>query len=227
MIKYLSPLACAGLLALPQAAAATVEDEQLWLTGGATVDLGGGFRLSEEMTARFGDAANGLYEIENNLLLGYKISKVATIWAGHTHDPLYNGGNFTRMEHRLRQQITLDNVTKIGTGSVSLRLRTEQRWREGLTGTGWRIRPFVRYSLPVASKGKTTLQFGHESFINLSTTSFQATSGYDRMRNNVSVKCPLGKKLSGEVGYLNQYQFVRSAQNKMDHIATVALSLSL
>lgn len=220
-------LAAAGLFTIASAASATVEDEQLWLIGGGTVDLGDGFRVSGESNVRFGNAAKGLYEIESTLLLGYKLNKATTLWAGYTHDPLYSGGHFTRMERRFRQQVTFDNVTKIGTGSVSLRLRTEQRWRDNVSGTGWRVRPYVRYSLPVANKGRTTLQFGHESFINLSKTSFQSVTGYDRMRNNIALKFPLSKKLSAEIGYLNQYQFTRAAPDKMDHAATVSLSLSL
>lgn len=219
-------LAAASLLCMSGAASAAIEDEQLWIGGSVNVDLGGGFRFSEETTARFSDNSKGLYQIENNFLLGYKLNKVTTIWAGYTHDPQYNGGTFTRMERRARQQITFDNVTKIGTGSLSFRVRTEQRWRDGQTGTGWRVRPFVRYSLPIANKGKTTVQFGHESFINLSTAPFQTTNGYDRMRNNVSVRTPISKVVNLEVGYLNQYQFTRAAVNKMDHAATASLAFS-
>jgi hypothetical protein len=222
-INFLT-LATAGLLALPSVAGAAIEDQQIWLTGSASVDLGGGFRLSEEMVARFGNDRGGLYELENNLLLGYKISKAVTLWAGYTHNPLYSAGRFTQMERRARQQITADNIAKIGEGSVSLRMRTEQRWRAGLNGTGWRVRPFVRYTLPMPSK--TQLIVSHESMINLNTTPGQTVSGYDRMRNSISVKVPITKALSLETGYLNQYQFTRSAPNRMDHAATMTLGAS-
>ncbi len=227
MKNYLIPLVWAGLAAIPCAAQAAEEDQQLWLQGGASVKLGDNWRLSEEVTVRFGNAKKGLYEIENNLLLGYKINDIVTIWAGYTHDPQYNGGNFAVMERRFRQQVTLDNVAKLGGGSLSLRVRTEQRWREGVNGTGWRVRPYAKYTLPVSADGKTTLSFGHESFINLSSTSFQAQTGYDRMRNNVALKFPLLGKLSGEVGYLNQFATVRGGRDRMDHVATAGLSISL
>lgn len=226
MKTYLSALAAAGLLAIPGVAGAAVEDQQIWIGGTTTVDLGGGFRISEEIIARFGNAQNGLYEVENNLLLGYKLNKAITVWAGYTHDPLYSAGHFTRMEHRGRQQVTFDNIAKLGKGSVSLRARTEERWRDGMTGTGWRFRPFVRYTLPIANGGKTQLIVWHESFINLNKTSFQTVSGYDRMRNNITVKFPISKLLSLEAGYLNQYQFTRSAPNKMDHVATATLGFT-
>jgi len=219
------PLAAASLLALPAAAPATTHDAQLWLSGGATVDLGGGFKLSEEMVARFGDAQKGLYEIENSLLLGYKLSDKVTLWAGYTHDPLYAAGRFTRMERRAREQVTADNIASIGPGTLSVRLRAEQRWRDGFGGTAWRLRPYVRYQLPLSETGKTTLTLAHESFVNLNHTDFQ-TEGYDRMRNSIAVKFPLAGPLSAEVGYLNQYGIVRGGRDKMDHAATMGLSFS-
>jgi hypothetical protein len=154
-------------------------------------------------------------------------AKQVTIAAGYTHDPQYTGGSFTVMERRAREQVTFDNVAKIAGGALSLRMRGEQRWRDGITGTGWRLRPYAKYALPLSKDGKTTLSFGHESFVNLNRVSFQSQPGWDRMRNNVAVKFPLLKILSGEIGYMNQYSVVRGGIDRMDHAATAAISLSL
>lgn len=227
MTKSLIWLAAAGLLAMPCAAQAAQEDDQLWLQTSVSVKLGGAWQLSNETNFRFSDTRKGLYEIENNLLLNYKLNKTVTIAAGYTHDPQYTGGTFSVMERRAREQVTFDNVTKIAGGSVSFRLRAEQRWRNGIAGTGWRLRPYAKYVLPLSKDGKTTLTFGHESFVNLNSVSFQSQPGWDRMRNNVAVKFPLSKVLSAEVGYLNQYTVVRGGVDKMDHAATANISLSL
>lgn len=227
MTKSLIWLAAAGLLIMPCAANAAQEDEQLWLQTSVSVKLGGAWQLSNETNFRFSDNRKGLYEIENNLLLNYKLNKTVTIAAGYTHDPQYAGGTFTVMEHRAREQVTFDNVAKIAGGSIGFRVRAEQRWRNGIAGTGWRVRPYAKYVLPLSKDGKTTLTFGHESFINLNGVSFQSQTGYDRMRNNVAVKFPLSKMLSAEVGYLNQYGVVRGGVDKMDHAATASISLSL
>ncbi|MBO9576025.1 MAG: DUF2490 domain-containing protein [Sphingobium sp.] len=226
MKKSILLLAVASVFGMSSAANAAVEDEQLWLNGSVTVDLGNGFKISDEIVARFSDAQKGLYEIENNLLLNYKINKTVTIAAGYTHDPLYSGGHFTRMEHRAREQVSFDNIAKIASGQISTRARMEQRWRDGMTGTGWRFRPYVKWTLPIANKGKTTLNIWHESFINLNKTPGQTVSGYDRMRNNITVKFPISKVVSIEAGYLNQYQFTRNAPNKMDHVATATLGVA-
>jgi hypothetical protein len=200
-------------------------DKQLWTVTTATVKLSDKWRLSEEVVARFSDRRNGLYEIESNTLVGRVVGKGVTIWAGYTHDPQYAGGHFRIMEHRAREQITLDNLAQLGSGKLSGRLRFEQRWRNGLNGTGWRVRPYVKYSQPLA--GKTTLNLSVEPFFNLSRTSFQPRRGLDRTRSLISISAPLLKRLTGEAGYMNQHGFTRAGPDSDDHIAYFALGLSI
>jgi hypothetical protein len=214
----------AAVLALVPAAASASDDAQLWTAGNAVVKLGGGFQLSQELTARFSDR-RGLYEIESNTLLGFRLAPRLTLWAGYTHAPLYDHGHSTGMEHRAREQLTLDRIPA-GSGILSLRLRLEQRWREGEDGTGWRARPYFKYSLPLG-RGDIALAFSHESFLNLNRTAFQDRSGEDRMRNALAVTAPLAKGLTAEIGYLNQHAFVRGGPDATDHVATVTLNLSL
>jgi hypothetical protein len=211
-----------GALSAPAFAAS---DEQVWATGSVTVKLGDRWRLQEELTGRLSDNKNGLYEIESNTLLGYRLNKVVTVWAGYTHDPQYAGGDFTVMEHRAREQVTFDGFAKLGQGKLNGRVRLEQRWRDGVDGTGWRLRPYLKYSLPIA--GKTALNLSSEPFFNLNTMAFQRQSGLDRVRNLVTVSTPLTSKLTGEVGYMNQHGFVRGGPDTSDNIAYFGMSLSL
>jgi len=227
MTKRMIWLAAAGAAAMPCAVQAAQEDEQLWLQVPANVKLADKWTLSNELNVRFSQARSGLYEVEDNLLLNYRPSKQVTIGVGYTHDPQYAGGSFAVMERRAREQITYDNVVKIAGGALSVRMRAEQRWRDGIAGTGWRLRPFARYALPLSRDGKIALSFGHESFVNLNRVSFQNQPGWDRMRNNVAVRFPVSKILSGEIGYMNQYTVVRGGMDRMDHAATAAISLSL
>src|SRR5205809_6257326 len=87
------------ILAAGRAEAAR-DDSQVWTTANATVKLSDQFRVSQEVTARFSDNRNGLYEVESVTMLGYKPSKDITIAVGYVHDPLYAAGDFTVMEHR-------------------------------------------------------------------------------------------------------------------------------
>lgn len=217
-------LAAAAALATLTGPAMAASDAQLWLSGGATIRLSDRWRLSEEVTTRFSDDRDGLYEIESNTLLGYRIDDVVTVWAGYTHDPQYASGDFRVMEHRAREQVTFDDFARVGGGVLDGRIRTEQRWREGLDGTGWRFRPYLKYSLPIA--GKTALNFSTEPFFNLNTTPFQ-DSGLDKIRNLVTISAPLTESLKGEAGYMNQHGFVSNGADTSDNIAYFSLSLSL
>ena len=75
------------LFGIPAPALAAVEDGQLWTTASATVKLSDRWRFSQEFVGRFSDNRNGLYEIESNSLIGYRVGKTVTVWGGYTHDP--------------------------------------------------------------------------------------------------------------------------------------------
>jgi hypothetical protein len=220
-------LGAAALSAAVSTQALAAHDEQLWTTQVVNVKLTDKWRIQEELTERFSDNRNGLYEVESNTLLGYRISKAVTVWGGYTHDPQYSAGHFTVMEQRLREQVTFDNVAKVGPGKLSFRMRMEERWRDNVAGTGWRLRPYVKYTIPLAKGSKTALVISSEPFINLNTTPFQKQDGLDRVRNLIGISTPLSKKLTAEIGYLNQHGFVRGGPDTSDHVASISLSLSL
>ncbi|AEG50048.1 Protein of unknown function DUF2490 [Sphingobium chlorophenolicum L-1] len=221
-LKWMTALAA---LLLPAAAHAS-EDEQLWTTASATVKLSDHWRFSQEVVGRFGNARDGLYEVEMNALIGYRLTRQVTVWAGYTHDPQYDAGHFTVMEHRGRQQVTFDNIVKIGPGLLSARLRLEERWREGVDGTAWRLRPYVKYVLPFREGGRTALLLSHESFVDLNKTNFQRVDGEERMRNLIAITTPLAKNANAEIGYLHQHGFRPNADDSNDHVASFSLGFS-
>jgi len=226
-MKSLAVPLLAGLAMASQAtpAVAVKSDSQLWTTGSATVKLADRWRLSEEVTVRFSNKRGGLYELESNTLLGYRLTKTVSLWAGYTHDPQYAGGDFKIMEQRAREQVTFDSFARLGPGKLSGRLRFEQRWRSGIEATGWRLRPYLKYAVPLG--GKVALNLSSEPFIDLNTTAFQQKPGLDRVRNLVTLSTPLSKRLSIEGGYMNQHGFVRGGPDTSDNIAYFALSMNL
>lgn len=207
--------------------ALAAQDTQLWTTGSVTTKLPGNWRLSEELTGRFSDHRNGLYEIESNTLLGYSVAKGVTFWAGYTHNPIYANGHLMVMERRAREQVTVDNFMQLGAGRVSGRMRLEQRWRSGLNGTGWRIRPFVKYTLPIHTGRKTALIASIEPFFDLNTAVFQRTRGLDRIRSFIGISTPLARNVTAEAGYLNQHIFVHKGSDNNDHVASISLAMTL
>jgi hypothetical protein len=220
-------LALVAAAAISQPAVAASSDSQLWTNGVLNLKLSDDWRLQEEMTGRWSDKRSGLYEIESNTLLGYRLNKTVTVWAGYTHDPQYLAGHFTVMEHRFVQHLVSSDLGKIAGGQLSGRIRLEQRWREGINGTGWRLRPYLRYSLPVASKPKLALTISEEPYFDLNTTSFQKVRGFERLRSFVGLTAPLTKNLSADLGYLNQHGFVRGGKDTNDNVAFVSVGLKL
>lgn len=217
--------ALASLLLTPTAAYAD-NDPQEWTTLAATVKLDDHWRAQEELVFRFSDKRQGLYEIESNTLIGYALTKKITVWAGYTHDPQYAADAFTVMEHRAREQVTFDNIAKALGGSVSARMRVETRWREGIDGTAWRIRPYVKFVRPFHEGGKTALVLSHESFIDLNATPFQRREGEERMRNLIAISTKLDKHTTAEFGYLNQQNFVDTGEAEDDHVLSISLAFS-
>jgi hypothetical protein len=189
----------AVLLVLPSAAEA--DDGQVWLSANARGPVAGRVELGIETTERFGREGEGsLYESENIAMLGLRFDR-ATLAAGYVRDIVYHGGSAT-IEQRARQDLNVDHIVRIGPLGVGVRLRMEERWREGSSGTGVRIRPFVRLTLPVT--GKLNLLASHESFVNLGGGAGQR-GGYDRARDFLGLGVPLSKRVGIEIGYLNQW----------------------
>lgn len=202
------------------------DDFQQWLSLSARVALSGKAAVQNELVARSSDDRGGLYEVENSLVLGYKLSSTMTAWAGYVHNPNYTAGDFAVMERRAREQITIDNFAKIGGAALSARLRLEQRWRDGLEGTGWRVRPYVKVAVPLGSKTAPALNLTAESFVNLNNSASQSVDGLERLRSAISLTFPVSKAVNLEAGYLNQHRFVRGGADTDDHVLTAALWLS-
>lgn len=212
-------------VALPAPALAQ-DDFQQWLTLSAKTDISDDLTIQNELVVRLSDDRGGLYELENSLLLGYKLSKSVTTWAGYVHNPNYNAGTFTVMEHRAREQVTIDNFASVGKAALSARVRLEQRWRDGIDGTAWRFRPYVKLGVPLGAKTAPTFNLTAEPFINLNTTAFQNSDGLERLRTAALLSFPVGKAVRIEAGYLNQHRFVRNGSDTDDHALTATLSLS-
>ena len=187
------------LAALPSVAEA--DDGQVWLSANARGPIAGRVELGVEAIERFGrDGEGGLYESENVAMLGFRFDR-ATLAAGYVRDIAYHGAGAT-IEQRARQDFSVDHLATIGGLVIGTRLRAEERWRDGSSGTGVRIRPFVRLTLPVT--GKLNLLASHESFVNLGGGAGQR-GGYDRARDFLGVGVPMTKRVRVEIGYLNQW----------------------
>jgi hypothetical protein len=223
--KKFSLMALGGAIAMAafiSPCAALASDAQHWEIVTATANLGDGWRASAENITRTSQA-RGFYELEQNVMLGHDLGAKGgplglMFYLGYTHDPQYAHGNFTIMEHRFRQQLSADRLLTLGPLRISGRVRLEQRWREGVVGTAWRLRPQAKATLPLV--GKLALVASHESFIDLNRQSFQRMGGEERMRNSIGFNIPLNRRIAFEATYMNQHGFVPGGADSNDNIAT-------
>lgn len=213
-------LAALALL-LPTSAWAQQTDEQLWLQTNGSVTLSDRAKLTAEGIVRFSDRAEGLSHAEAGLLYTRDVGGGVELSFGYRHVEDWNRGAALPNEERLRQMV----LVPLGSG-FNARLRTEQRFHSSGGEVGFRVRPRIGYETGLGSGLK--LFATQEHFLNVNTTGWGQSGGYDRMRNALGVSIPLGGKLRGELGYLNQYRFGRGGKrDQMDHAATFTLSFNV
>jgi hypothetical protein len=215
LLALVLPLAC---VATP--VKAQQEDAQLWTQINTNVPLTDDVRVTLEQIARFSDRQEGLYQTEFGVLLGVKVLKNVELGVGYRKVGAHNA-NTGANEDRFRQQM-------VGTfGAFTTRFRVDERFNPRGGEIGFRIRPLVRYNHKLGP-GKTALFVSHESFFLPNSTRWGQRSGYERMRNILGVMVPLGKRMTADIGYLNQFRPGRSgARDQMDHALNLQLTINL
>ena len=149
-----------------------------------------------------------------------KITKNLQLGFGFRRVDFFNG-NIAASENRFRQHI----VGKFG--RFNMRLRLDERFSDAGSGIGFRIRPLLRYNVPLNDQG-LNLFISHESFILPNTTKWGQRSGYERMRNLVGAAFPIGPDINFDLGYLNQYRLARgTAPAIMEHALALQLTYKL
>ncbi|MES2441311.1 MAG: DUF2490 domain-containing protein [Pseudomonadota bacterium] len=197
-------------------------DEQLWLQTNGSVELSEQDKVTLEAIARFSDRARGFSHAEAGILYTRKLASGVELSFGYRHVGDWDRGVALPNEERLRQMV----LVPLGSG-FGVRLRSEQRFHSSGGAVGFRLRPRIGYETRLGSGG-LKLFATQEHFVNVNTTGWGQRGGYERMRNAVGVSVPLGGKLRGEVGYLNQYRFGRAGRrDQMDHALTVTLNLNV
>lgn len=209
-----------ALLLVAPAAFAQQEDEQLWLQANTNVPVADDVRLTLEQIVRFSDRQGGLYQTEFGGLLSYRVADGVELGFGYRKVGSHNG-NSNADEDRLRQQVVATF------GPISTRFRVDERFDPRGPEVGVRIRPLVRYNHRLGA-GRLALFVSHESFFLPNSTDWGQRAGYERMRNIIGVVVPIGREVTADLGYLNQYRFGRDdARPQMDHALTIQLNINV
>jgi hypothetical protein len=214
--------AAVAAVVLPAPARAQEIDTQLWSTTTASFDLGNDLTFIGQFVARFSDDADGVSELQYQGDLELELREGLRVGGGYSYVPRYDQGDLTTREHRIRQQVSA-RLGSLAGGRVEGRLRLEQRWRDDGDDTALRLRPRVTWTRPIGPND-LALRLSHESFIFLNDTDWAGEAGYNRMRNQASLRRKLGSSATGELGYLNQYDLQPGRRDRMAHVLTLGLS---
>lgn len=206
----------------PSYLAAQDHDAQLWPALNANLDLGGNATLQTQAVARFGDDAGGLYELEFQGDLDVAAGDGVRVGGGYVYLPAFNRGDVTSTEQRVRQHVTV-RVGEVLGGRVEARLRLEQRWRDDGDDVAFRLRPYIVWTRPIGPDG-LVLRLWHESFINLNDTDWGGQARYARSRNQVSLRRKLGAAVTGELGYVSQYDLSSTGPDRLIHALAAAVT---
>jgi Protein of unknown function (DUF2490) len=223
-VKSILKLVLGTLLATPVAAHAATEDFQTWNGLNFSTHVAKNVPITLELNGRMVDDSSRLGVTVFRPAIGYKISDSVTVFLGYTHQKTINDGRADVNENRIHQQLNW-RVGKIGKATLNLRARLEQRWINGSSDMGWRVRERLQLQIPLKPK-KTNLVVSNELLFSLNTTNWGARAGFDQMRNFIGVNFPIGKGLTLETGYQNRYQVRRGSADRMDHIIPITLSIS-
>lgn len=221
--RRLAHRATLGVVALCVAAPAMAADEdgQAWAAANATVDLGSGLVLWLEAQLRFTDDAGRLGQTLLRPAIGMKLGPDTTAMLGYAFVATDPVGPALLHEHRIWEQLSWRLAGDGKSLTITGRTRFEQRFVEGRSGTGWRLRQQVRLTAPLAGKVRAVLWT--EPFIGFNRTEWGQPGGLDRWRNFGGVALPATRAVSIEPGYLNQW-VVRRGADRVEHIASLTLS---
>lgn len=203
------------------APAAAQDDSQAWGSVTATTALSDKVDATMEVHLRFTDDAGRLGQTLLRPSVTYKLDRGFSLTAGYVYVDTNPQGPVRTHEHRTWQQVGYrfvqnDRITLTG------RSRIEQRFFEGETGTGWRLRQQLRAALPVQRASKVQAILWNETFVGLNRTPWGQRADFDQSRSFAGIGLPLAEKTTVEIGYLNQHIF-RTGPDRTNHVLAVNL----
>lgn len=157
--------------------------------------------------------------------LGLALDERTTVWAGYAWIETDPAARASFVEHRAWQQLTW-NAPVEGFTLLS-RTRFEQRFLEGSSETGLRLRQFVKATLPLAGDGSWFLSAYDEVFYDVDDTAWGQRTGVRQNRAFAGLGYRFGgeRNWNLEVGYLNQW-LDRSGEDAMNHILSINVLMS-
>jgi hypothetical protein len=214
-----------GLMGLPaRAAAQTVTDERVWLVLvlQERADKPSPWRWSAETILRTRNGVQDLDVAAFRPILTYAIDRHSSIGGG-VAVAVYSPATPGIVEMRVFQQYIWSGP--VSGGTLSARVRFEQRFIETNSAMAMRLRLQGRFSHPVRTGSKIALVGYDELFLHLNTTT-AAHRGVEQNRAFAGISDTLTRSMRVEVGYVNQFGPGHGARDRMNHVLFGTLVLT-
>lgn len=174
--------------------------------------------------ARFFDPGSGANQYLVRPGIGYDLNDNVTVWAGYARFRTQSKSGDYADENRYWQQLTWTGA-RWDHGTLSMRVRLEQRSVSVGDDLGLVLRYMAKYTRPLDDTGKCDLIVALEPFFSLRETDWAGSSGLRQNRLAVGVAWKLSEKTSLETGYMNMYNWVDSGEDRMYHLGIVNLKM--
>ena len=224
MRRLLVALSCV-LLYSTAASAQTVTDGRAWvlITLQGRVSKSSRWRWAVDGIVRSRDGVSTLDVTSVRPTILYGLTSHTSVGGGYTFVTNYPATGGTTREQRVFGLVTWS--APAGGGTLSWRVRVEDRLIEANSGPLWRARPYLRFSRPFHANGRLSWVTSDEFDLHLNTTT-KAPRGVDQNRAYGGVSMAWNPRVRTEIGYLNQFQPGHGAANKMNHVVSTTVLVS-
>ena len=206
-----------ALMASPSAARATDDGAELWLNPSVAFDLDENSGLEIETAQRLRNADDGRSDTYfARLWFNQDIARNATL-SGAFERRVNDGGSD---ETRLIQQLSTSY------GYLRTRLRLEQRFVDGSSRIGLRIRPRLGVSVPIDSDKRWKFKTDAELFLTLRSTGKGGNDGLTGLRTQMGVSYAINDNMSLSAVYLRQQDFDDGRPDRVGHAPLIGIEFS-
>lgn len=184
--------------------ASAFDDQQSWNAWNVSAKVADDLTVMTETHLRFTNDVSMLGQILLRPQMTYTASKYHSYTAGYAYVRTRAISGAVTHEHRTWQQIGYTGLT-LGEWQLSGRTRIEQRFFEGRTDTGWRLRQQVRAAVPMSGAIQGLLW--NETFVGFNKTAWGQRANFDQSRAFVGVAWKIAENHTLEPGALHQHVF--------------------
>lgn len=196
-----------------------------WIIGSTQGALGvddDRWRFHVDGQGRFVDPGSGATQYLLRPSVGRKLSGGITAWLGFGRFETRAANGARSFENRYWQQLTWA-PRPLWQGSVSYRVRLEQRFISSGNDDGMWIRFLARYEHPLRDASPHRAYLGVESFFDLRDTDWSGDAGLRQGRVLFGVGWQLSARTRLDTGYMNQYLIRDDRDNRSNHLLTLQL----